>query len=83
MPEVQIGQVTHFYHKIGVAVFNLTDKIQVGDTLRIRGHSTDFQQAVMSLQIEHQSVDAAGPGEVAMKVEQRVHLGDAVFKIMI
>ncbi|MBI3538481.1 MAG: hypothetical protein HY070_13105 [Chloroflexi bacterium] len=81
MAEVQIGQVSHFYNKISVAMLTLTDKLRVGDTMHFHGHATDFQQAVTSLQVEHQPVNEAGPGEVAMKVEQRVHPHDAVFKI--
>ena len=82
MSGVRIGEVIHFYDKIGVAVLALTEGIRTGDTVHILGHSTDFQQEVMSLQIEHQPVSEAGPGqEVALKVKQRVHPRDAVFKI--
>jgi putative protease len=82
MSEIQIGKVTHFFDKISVAVLALTDTIRVGDTVRFRGHSTDFQQEVASLQIEHQAVSEAKPGQdVAVKVIQRVHPHDAVFRI--
>ncbi len=82
MSGVRIGEVTHFYNKIGVAVLALTDVIRVGDTVHLLGHSTDFKQEVTSLQIEHQPVSEAGPGqEVAMGVRQRVHPRDKVFKI--
>jgi putative protease len=82
MSGVRIGEVTHFFDKIGVAVLALTDTIRVGDTVHILGHATDFHQKVASLQIEHQAVEEARPGQdVAMKVSQRVHPHDAVFKI--
>jgi len=82
MSGVRIGEVTHFYNKIGVAVLALTDVIRVGDTVHLLGHATDFKQEVTSLQVEHQSVGEAGPGqEVAMRVTQRVHPRDKVFKI--
>jgi len=82
MSGVRIGEVTHFFDKISVALLALTDTIRVGDTVHLLGRSTDFQQEVTSLQIEHQPVSEAGTGqEVAMKVKQRVHPRDAVFKI--
>ena len=82
MSGVRIGEVTHFYDKIGVAVITLADVICVGDTVHILGHATDFQQKVASLQIEHKAVTEAGSGqEVAMKVGQRVRPRDVVFKI--
>ena len=82
MSGVRIGEVTHFFDKISVAVLQLTDTIQVGDTVHILGRSTDFQQEVTSLQIEHQPVNEAGPGqEVALRVKQPVHPRDKVFKI--
>ena len=78
----RIGKVTHFFDHISVAVLELTDKIRVGDTLHFLGHATDFKQEVTSLQIEHQNVEEAKPGQdVALKVAQKVHPNDAVFKI--
>ncbi len=82
MSGIRIGKVTHFYDRICVAVLDLTDTIRVGDTVHILGRSTDFKQEVKSLQIEHQAVNEAGPGqEVALKVIQKAHPHDAVFKI--
>jgi putative protease len=82
MSGIQIGQVTHYYDHLGVAVLSLTDRIRLGDTLHILGHSTDFQQPVTSLQIAHQPVEEAGPGQdVALKVDRRVHPHDKVFKV--
>jgi putative protease len=82
MSGIQIGEVTHFYNHLSVAVLALTEKIRIGDTVHFLGHSTDFQQKVASLQIEHQPVEEGGPGqEVALKVERRVHIHDNVFKI--
>ncbi len=82
MAGTQIGEVTHFFGKISVAVLGLSDKLHVGDTVHMLGHSTDFRQEVKSMQIEHEAVDEAGPGqEVAIKVDQRVHAHDKVFKL--
>jgi putative protease len=82
MSGAQIGQVTHYFDHINVAVLKLTDGVRVGDTLHFLGHSTDFKQEVASLQIEHQPVtDAKAGDDVAVKVAQRVHPHDKVFKL--
>jgi len=82
MSGTQIGQITHYYDHINVAALVLTAPLHVGDTIHILGHSTDFQQKVTSLQIEHRSVDEAGPGvDVGLKVIQKVHPHDKVFKL--
>jgi selenocysteine-specific translation elongation factor len=78
----RIGKVTHFFDHISVAVLALTDTVRVGDSLHFLGHGTDFMQTVSSMQIEHQSVESAKPGDdVALKVEQRVRPNDAVFRV--
>lgn len=77
----QIGKITHFFSKIGVAVVELTDTIKVGDTILIKGAHTEFEQKVKSMQIEHESIEEAKKGQsIGMKVEQKVHENDAVFK---
>ncbi|MBI4610812.1 MAG: translation elongation factor-like protein [Candidatus Rokubacteria bacterium] len=81
--EEKVGTVTGYYSRIGVAAIHLTGgDLRVGDQIRIRGHTTDFGQAVESLQVEHQSVDQAQRGsEVALKVRERVRLHDQVFRV--
>jgi putative protease len=82
MSDVRIGKVTHFFDHICVAVLELEKPVQVGDTVHFLGHSTDFEQEVTSLQIEHKPVEKAKPGQdIAMKVAQKVHPNDAVFKV--
>jgi len=79
----QIGVVTHFYGNICVAVVDLSDTIEVGDDIHILGRTTDFNQKVKSLQIEHDQIEGAGAGaEVALKVERRVRREDKVFKLI-
>ena len=51
--ENAIGHVTHYYKKINVAVLIIEDELKVGDTIHILGHTTDFAQKVISMQIEH------------------------------
>jgi putative protease len=77
-----VGEVNHFYNRIGVAVIDLVDAIEVGDQVHFFGRSTDFRQAVQSMQIEHEQITEAGKGqEIAMKVERRVRNHDKVYKL--
>lgn len=80
--EKRIGQVTHYYNRISVAVLDLTDELKVGDKIRLSGYTTDFTQVVTSMEIEHHKVESVAAGaDVALKVAERVRAGDAVFKI--
>lgn len=82
MSGTQVGQVSHYYDHISVASLVLTEPLHVGDTIHILGHSTDFKQQVTSIQIEHQTVEEARPGDdVGIKVIQKVHPHDKVFKL--
>ncbi len=81
--EIEVGKVTHYYNRIGVAVLSLCERVQVGDTIHLLGRVTDFIQRVESLEIEHRKVPSAGPGEdVALKVEAPVREGDTVFRVV-
>ncbi len=83
MEETRIGKVTHFFGRIGVAVLSLTESARVGDTIRIRGRTTDLTQRVESMQIAHKAVAEARPGEdVAIMVNDRVRVDDGVYKII-
>jgi putative protease len=82
MSGIQIGEITHYFDHINVAALTLTAPLRVGDSIHILGHSTDFKQEVTSLRIENQSVSEAKPGDdVGMKVVQKVHSHDKVFKL--
>ena len=80
--EEEIGRVTHYFSKIGVAVIEITAKsLKVGETIRIKGHSSDFTQSVESLQLEHLSVPEVKKGVSAgIKVKEHVREGDKVYK---
>lgn len=81
--ETPIGHITHFYNRIGVAVLSLTDTLNLGDKVHILGHTTDFIQEVISMEIEHEKVSSGGPDEeVALKVNSAVRKGDALYKII-
>ena len=80
--ERRIGQVTHYFKRIDVAVLELSGGLMVGDVVRIQGHTTDFTQRVESMEIERQKIQSAGPrAEVALKVIERVRRGDAVYVV--
>ncbi|MGE5250048.1 MAG: translation elongation factor-like protein [Bacteroidota bacterium] len=82
MSGVQVGEVTHYFDHVNVAALTLTEPLRVGDIIHILGHSTDFRQEVASMQIEHESVTEANPGDdVGLKVMQKVHPHDKIFKI--
>lgn len=82
MEEKKIGEVTHYWGKIGVAGIKLTGTLSVGDTIRIRGATTDFEQVVSSMQIEHENIETAEKGqEIGLKVKEKVRIGDTVYKV--
>jgi len=80
---VEVGRVTHYFTKIGVAVVELSAPLAVGDRIRIRGPTTDFEQTVESMQIEHENVERAEAGQsIGLKVKERVREKDRVYKIV-
>ena len=79
----EIGKVAHYFTKIGVAVIDLTAPLSVGDKIAIKGATTDLEQTVDSMQIEHENVQAARAGDsVGLKVKDRVRETDVVYKIV-
>ncbi len=77
-----VGNVTHYFTNIGVAVVNVKDIIEVGDTLSFEGATTDFTQKVKSMQIDNKDVEKAKNGDdIGMKVKDRVREGDNVYKV--
>ena len=83
MEEVAIGTIEKYFGKINVAAIKITSgQLKVGDTIHIKGHSTDFEQTVDSMQVEHQTVQTAGPGtDVGIRVKEKVHEKDTVFLV--
>jgi len=83
MEEKLIGKITHYFNRIGVAVLELSDEIRVGDTIHIKGHTTDFTQKIVSMQIEHKPIEVGKPGDnIAIKVDDVVKEHDLVFKVI-
>ncbi len=83
MAESKLGNVTHYYDRIGVAVIELLGNLNVGDRIKfVRGGEDLFEQNVTSIQMEHESVQKAGKGDdVGLKVDQEVKDGAEVFKV--
>ena len=81
--EEEVGRVSDYFARIGVAGIDLTGKLRVGDTIHIKGHTTDLEQPVDSIQIEHDQVEEAGPGDkIGIKVKDRCRGGDHVYKVI-
>lgn len=82
MQENEIGKITHFYGHLSVGIIELSDILKVGDTIHIKGNSSDFSQPVDSMQIEHKDTPEGKPGDsVGIKVIQKVHPHDKVYKV--
>jgi len=78
---IEAGRITHFFSKIGVAVVELTAPLVVGDSILVKGPSTDFEQVVESMQIEHKNIPKAEAGQsIGLKLAQRARERDAVYK---
>lgn len=82
MEEKEIGTITHYYGHLSVGIVELKDSLKVGDSIHIKGHSSDFVQTVDSIQIEHANVQEAKAGDIiGLKVSQKVHINDKVYKV--
>ncbi len=80
MAEKEIGRVTNYFSRIGVAVIELSAPLQLGDKVLIKGGTRDFEQTVESMQVEHQPIERAEAGqEIALKVDQKVRVNDMVY----
>ena len=74
-----VGTVEHYFGKISVIAFKVKHPIKVGDTLRFKGHTTDFTQRIDSIQIQHQNVPGARKGDdIGIKVKDKVRVGDLI-----
>ena len=80
---VEVGRVTHFYPKISVAIVELKASLSIGDKILIKGATTNFEQIVESMQIEHKNIERAEAGQIiGLKVKERVRENDKVYRIM-
>ena len=81
--EEPIGKITHFFNKISVAVIKLEKgELKKGDKIKIVGHGKEFEQDVVSMQVEHKEIEKAEAGsEFGMKMNEEVKPGDLVYKV--
>ena len=78
----EVGKITHFFDKIGVAVVKLSAGLKQGDKIRIKGGTTDFEETVGSMQINKEKLDKAKKGqEIGLKVKDRVRVNDVVYLV--
>jgi translation elongation factor EF-1alpha len=84
MPEEEVGVVVKFFAKPSVAAINVTKgSIKIGDTLVYKGHTTEFTEQVMSMEMDNQAIDEAKPGDmIGVKVKERVRENDLVYKVV-
>ncbi len=77
-----VGEVTHFFTNINVAVIKLKTGLKEGEKISIEGATTNFEQEAKSMQIEHKKVKNAKKGQsIGIKVQDRVREGDKVYKV--
>ena len=82
MPEKLVGRVTHYYKRIGVAIVEVTGRLKVGDTIHVKGSTTDFEQTVDSMEIEHEPIEVAQAGQViGLKIAGKVRDNDGVYLV--
>jgi putative protease len=82
MPEVEIGHVSDFFARPVVAGITLTGTLNVGDKIHIKGHTTDLELTVDSMQINNLNATEAKSGDaIGVKVTDRVRAGDKVYKV--
>jgi translation elongation factor EF-1alpha len=81
--EERVGRITHYFAHIGVAALVVESAgLKVGDTIHIKGHTTDVTQTVHSLQLEHEPIQEAKPGmDIGLQVSDHVREHDVVFKV--
>ena len=83
MTETRIGTVTHYYSHLHVAGVTITDnELHTGDTIHVKGHTSDFEQKVESMEIDHEAVEVAKPGDqIGLIVIEHAREHDAVYMV--
>ncbi len=83
MKEKEIGEVTHYYSHLEVAIVKFSRKVEVGETVHFKGTTTDFVLKIGSIQFDHKDIDEAKKGqEVGIKVSEKVRQGDKVYEVV-
>lgn len=82
MSEEVVGKVSHFFSRPMVVGIDLTGTLKVGDKIHVKGHTTDFEMVVGSMQIDNRQVEEAAKGDsVGIKAPERAREGDSVFRL--
>ena len=82
MKEKEIGKISGYFSHVGVAAIKLSKKLEVGDKIHIKGHTTDFEKKVESMQIEKEDIKKAKKGDhIGIKVSEKVRPTDKVYLI--
>ncbi|HEY4498197.1 MAG TPA: translation elongation factor-like protein [Candidatus Paceibacterota bacterium] len=83
MEEKPIGEVTHYYSHLEVAIVKFNRKVKAGETVHFKGATTDFTQPIESMEFDHKSVTEAELGkEIGIKVSDKVREGDEVYAVV-
>jgi putative protease len=78
-----VGRVSGFFAHPSVALIDLTGTLKIGETVYLKGHTTDFQQVVESMQVDRQPIQEAHPGQaIGLKVRDRCRRHDVVYKVV-
>jgi translation elongation factor EF-1alpha len=81
-PGKEIGRVTHFFDKIGVCVVELNDNLKIGDKISVVGATTNFEQEIESMQVDHKEVENAKKGDaIGLRVKEKVRPNDKVYLV--
>lgn len=79
--EVEVGVVMHYWSHLGVAGVHLTAPLDVGDHVHVLGHTTDFEQNVGSMEVEHGPIQHADAGaEVGLRVVDHAREHDRILR---
>lgn len=77
--DTKIGKITHYYDKLGVGIIKLVKSLKVGQTVKISGKTTNFEQLVSQMQFDHKDIKSGKKGqEVGVKINSKVRQGDEV-----
>ena len=79
--EKEVGKVTHWYDKAGVAVLDLSSALKIGDKVKVKKGEEEFEETLSSMQVDHKNVSSAKKGdEVAVKFSQKAKEGAVIYK---
>ena len=84
MPDEKVGVIVKYFTKPSVAAIEIKNgSIKIGDTLRYKGHTTDFTEEVKSMEVDNKPVEEASAGDlIGIKVMDRVRENDTVYKVV-